>query len=62
MPVEDEEEEDALGIPPLAIVYPDEEIPSEVGCSKKSSSKKCKKPKPVKPPKTSRGKGKKKVE
>ena len=28
MPVDDEEEEEALEIPPLAIVYPDEEIPS----------------------------------
>ena len=65
--VEDENEEEALEIPPLAIVYPGEEIPSEVGpsevgCSKKSSSKKSKKAKPVKPPKTGRGKGKKMVE
>ena len=62
MPVEDEEEEEALEIPPLAIVYPGEEIPSEVGCSKKSSSKKSKKAKPVKPPKTGRGKGKKRAD
>ena len=61
-PVEDENEEEALEIPPLAIVYPGEEIPSEVGCSKKSSSKKSKKATPVKPPKTGRGKGKKKME
>ena len=61
-PVEDEEEEEALEIPPLAIVYPGEEIPAEVGCSKKSPSKKSKKAKPVKPPKTGRGKGKKRDE
>ena len=66
-PVEDENEEEALEIPPLAIVYPGEEIPSEVGpsevgCSKKSSSKKSKKATPVMPPKTGRGKGKKKME
>ena len=61
-PVEEKNEEEALEIPPLAIVYPGEEIPSEVGCSKKSSSKKSKKAKPVMPPKTGRGKGKKKME
>ena len=59
MPAENEEEEEALEIPPLAIVYPDEEFPSEVGSSKKASSKKSKKAKPVKPPKTGRGKSKK---
>ena len=57
-PAGNEEEEEALEIPPLAIVYPGEKFPPEVGSSKRASNKKSKKAKPVKPPKTGRGKGK----
>ena len=59
----DAEEEEALEIPPLAIVYPEEyEAPSEVGSSKKPSGKRSKKANQVKPPNTGRAKGKKRVE